>query len=339
MKNKRKTKSVKRKVKTLSRNWDSDNAGKNLKLLLFSFTLFALHFTFSCFAQGQNVMTDSDQQISDFSLAGYGDKGKKAWEIAGKSADIFNEVVKLKDITGNLYGENENTKLTSDKGDFNKAEGKIHLEDNVVITTTSGAKLTTDSLDWDRKNQIVSTKDIVNIVRENMWTKACGLKGEPNLKKVNLEEDVQVEIQPQGQNQDKEAPLTIDGKEKIVITCDGPLEIDYEKNVAVFNNNVKVDRQESQIYADIMEIYFLKSDKRNKTDKKTDISDPGSSFMSNTQIDKLICRGNVKIIRGENTSYSEEAVYSNIDKKIILSGRPRLVLYSEGDFKNASFGN
>ncbi|MFH0790028.1 MAG: LPS export ABC transporter periplasmic protein LptC [Candidatus Omnitrophota bacterium] len=316
------------------------NTGCKVFVVLFCFSLHITHYTLhSCYAQEQNAAGSSDQQISDFSLAGYGDKGKKAWEIAGKSADIFTEVIKLKDITGNLYGETENTRLTSQKGDFNKAEGKIHLEDNVVITTTSGAKLTTDSLDWDRKNQIVSTKDIVNIVRENMWTKACGLRGEPSLKKVNLEEDVKVEIQPQNQSQDKEAALSVNGKERIVITCDGPLEIDYEKNIAVFNNNVKVDRQESQIYADRMEIYFLKSDKKNNAERKTELSDPGASVMGNTQIDKLVCRGNVKIIRGENTSYSEEAVYSNIDKKIILSGRPRLVLYSSGDFKDASFGN
>jgi len=36
---------------------------------------------------------ESDQQISDFSLSGYGDKGKKSWDISGKSADIFTEVV------------------------------------------------------------------------------------------------------------------------------------------------------------------------------------------------------------------------------------------------------
>ncbi len=275
----------------------------------------------------------SDQQISDFSLAGYGDKGKKSWELSGKSADIFDDVVKLKDITGRLYGEEENIKLTSDKGDFNKTEGKVHLQDNVVITTDSGAKLTTDSLDWDRKNQIVSTPDVVNIERENMFTTGRGARGEPNLKKVNLQKDVTVEIQPQA----KESKMS--AQEKIVITCDGPLEVDYEKNVAVFNNNVKVDRQDSQIYCDSMWIYFLRSGADPAKEKKPDIPVQSPSFMGNTKIDKLVAKGNVRIIRGENTSYSEEAIYSAADNKIILSGRPKLILYSAEDLKNAPLGN
>ncbi|MFZ2937464.1 MAG: LPS export ABC transporter periplasmic protein LptC [Candidatus Omnitrophota bacterium] len=302
-------------------------------LIIFFVLFFLVNFTSLAIEQAPE---QSDQQIDDFSLAGYGEQGKKTWELFGKSADIFGEVIKLKDITGNLYGKEENIKLTSDKGDFNKAEGKVHLEENVVITTTSGAKLTTNSLDWDRKNQQVNTKDVVNIERENMLAIATGASGAPNLNKVNLEKDVTVEIFPAEKEKTKDEAI----KEKIVITCDGPLQIDYEKNVAVFNNNVKVDREASQIYCDKMDIYFLKnSDKKQDTVKIPDEANQSSSFMSNTSIDKLICRGNVKIVRGENISYSDEAVYSAIDKKITLTGRPKLILYSSEDLKNASFGN
>lgn len=280
-----------------------------------------------------NTTEPSDQQISDFSLAGYGEKGKKNWELAGKSADIYDDVVKLKDITGRLYGEDENIKLTSDRGDFDKAQGKVHLEENVVITTTSGAKLTTDSLDWDRKNQVVSTPDVVNIERENMNTTGRGAYGEPNLKKVNLEKEVTVEITPlvKGAKENAEG--------KIMITCDGPLEVDYAKNVAVFRNNVKVDREGSQIYCDQMEIYFLKKEDEAKKKEAPAPAGAGASFMGNTKIDRLLCSGNVKIIRGENVSTSDSAVYTAADNKIVLSGRPKLILYSTEDLSGASIGN
>ena len=91
--------------------------------------------------------SESDQQIGDFSLSGFGDKGKKSWDLAGKSADIFTEEVKLKDVDGNLYGKDENVNLTAKQGDFNKKDGKVHLEKDVVITTSGGARLTTDSMD------------------------------------------------------------------------------------------------------------------------------------------------------------------------------------------------
>ena len=265
------------------------------------------------FAQAMPTTGESDQQINDFSLAGYGDKGKKTWDIAGKTADIFADNVKLKKITGNMYGD-ENVKLTADKGDFNKAEGKMHLEQDVVITTDSGARLTTDSLDWDRKNDLVATPDKVNIVRENMIAEAIGATGKPALSKVSLEKEVKVQILPASE---KDKPPATE-EEKIVITCDGPLSIDYEKNFATFNNNVKVERQDSQIYSDKMDIYF----NRNTGNKE---SKPG---IMNSKIDKIIARGNVKIVRGLNISYSDEAIYSALDNKITLSGRPKLILYS-----------
>jgi len=274
----------------------------------------------------------SDQQISDFSIAGYGDKGKKTWDLAGKSADIFSDVIKLNDIVGNLYGEKEQIKLSADKGDFNKEQGRVHLEQNVVVTTSSGARLLTASLDWDRKNQTVSTSDVVNIERQNMVAVAAGATGQPNLNRVTLEKDVTVNINPPEKTPQKEASET----SKTVITCDGPLEIDYEKNVAVFNKNVKVDRTDMQIYSDMMFVYFLAGDSAPESAESKESS--GMQQM-NSKIDKIVSRGNVKIVRGENVSFSDEATYTAADRKITLSGKPKLVIYSTEGMDNASFGN
>ena len=285
------------------------------------------------YSEEQKAQEESDQQIGEFSLTGYAEKGKKNWDLSGKSADIFAEIVKLKSVIGNLYGKEEDIKLTADRGDFNKVDGKVHLEQDVVITTSSGTKLTTDSLDWDRKKQLVMTQDAVNIQRDNMVTVARGAKGEPNLKKVALEKEVKVDVNPVAQGQD--AGL----KEKITITCDGPLEIDYEKNIASFNNNVKVERTDSTIYSYKMDVFFIAS---NKADREVENaqgeSDKTASFMG-SKIDKIIARGNVKVVRGENISYSDEAIYTASDKKITLNGRPRLIIYSTEGLKDASLGN
>jgi LPS export ABC transporter protein LptC len=310
---------------------------KAYSLQLTAYSVFLAVFTV-CFAQDQNKQDSSDQQIMDFSLASFGEKGKKTWDLSGKSADIFSNVVKLKDVIGNLYGKDEDIKLTADKGDFDKVEGKIHLQENVVITTSSGSKLTTDSLDWDRKNQLVTTKDAVNIERGNMVTTANGARGEPNLKKVSLQKDVTVNINPETDGKEKEAGV----KKKIVITCDGPLQIDYEKNIATFNNNVKVDTQDAFIDSDVMDVYFGKTGESKDvlaSKKETAAMDSamGGPAMG-SRIDKIIARGNVRITHGENISYSEEATYNSKDRKIILSGKPRLIIYSEGGM-DASFGN
>lgn len=313
----------------------------NLKALIFSFIIIssAGSLSYGAETKAADPAQESDQQISEFSLSGYGDKGKKSWDLSGKTADIFNDLVKLKEVVGNMYGKEEDIKLTAKQGDFNKADGKVHLEKDVVITTTSGTKLTTDSLDWDRKNQQVSTEAPLNIQRANMVTTATGAKGNPTLKKVVLEKEVKVDILPQEKND----PLGGGLKEKIAISCDGPLEIDYEKNVAVFNNNVKVDRPDSQIYSDRMDLYFIPGSSKEKnnlaTPKAAMPAISGNSGFMNSSIDKIICKGNVRIVRGQNTSFSDEAVYDSKDKKIILTGRPKLELYSAEEMQNAFAGN
>lgn len=275
----------------------------------------------------ENIKQDAEQQINDFSLAGYGDKGKKTWDITAKSADIFDDIVKLKDIIGNLYGEKEDIKLTAEKGDFNKTQGNVYLEKNVIITTSSGGRLTTDSLYWDRKNQVVSTKDLVNIEKDTLFSTAYGATGQPDLNKVTLEKTVTVKVNP-GQAAAKQEDLE---KNRIVITCDGPLQIDYDKNIATFNNNVKVNSKDTEIYSDKMDVYFITAAK--------DTSLPGKSpEMMGGSIEKIVSRGNVRIVRGENISYSDEAVYTAADKKITLLGKPKLVIYSTGGF-DASSGN
>ncbi len=270
--------------------------------------------------QRQDAQGEAEQKMMDFSLCGYTQKGKKSWEVKGNSADIFSDIVRLTSVTADVYGEEENINLVSDKGTYDKSSGKMHLEDNVVITTQSGGKLTTDSLDWDRASQKVTSDDRVHIEKENITAIAKGLEGEPNLKKVYLKKDVQVEIKEKAQLLDvPKDSQEQKNKQPTVITCDGPLEIDYDKEIATFNNNVKADQgEQGQMYADKMEAYF---DFKNK------------------KILRIRSIGNVKIVKGDNTSYSEEAIYSAADKKMTLTGRPRLVIYSEDKLIDAPSGN
>jgi len=295
---------------------------KNIYLLLF------LCFFFSSFVFANVIPDQSAQQISDFSLVGYEEKGKKSWDISGRSADIFTEVVKLKDVSGNLYGKDEDVNLTAKKGDFNKEDGKVSLKEDVVITTSQGARLTTDSMDWDRKNQVVTTKDRVNIDKDNINIVGIGAHGEPGLNKMALNKDVRVDINPLSP-EDSIDDLVI--KDRVIITCDGPMEVDYARNIASFNINVRVERPDIIIYSDKMDIYFIVQDKGSKSIKTAE-SMAGS-------IDRIVASGNVRIVRGDNVSYSQEAVYTAQDKRIVLNGRPKLVFYSMEEFKNASFGD
>jgi LPS export ABC transporter protein LptC len=266
------------------------------------------------------------QQMSDFSLSGFGEKGKKSWDLSGKQADIASEIIKLSDIQSNFYGDQENMKLTAQRGDFDRVKGFLHLENDVVVTTSSGARLTTNSLDWDRKGQLVVTRDPVNIVKGDVTIDGQGAKANTEFNIVNLEKDIKVQI---------DTPALANGskEQKIEINCDGPLEVDYQKSLAVFHNNVKVQTQDGLIESDMMEVYFSSNkSSENQPDR------PQAAELNGSKIDKIIARGNVKITRGQNVSFSQQAVYSALDRKIVLTGRPKLVIYSSEEF-NAPLGN
>lgn len=205
---------------------------------------FILVFLSGVSAEESNV--EPQQQIVDFSLSGVGEKGKKNWDLTGKSADIVDEAIKLNEVVSNFYGAGDNMQVTADKGNYSRKDGKLQLEDNVVVTIS------------------------------------------PSEKKAG---------------------------NKIIITCDGPVEMDYQKKVTVFKNNVKVDTADTLIYSDIMDVYF-------SSDAKAQPS------FGRAQIDKIKAYGNVKVVRGENISYSDEALYNISDNKIILLGRPKLVISS-----------
>ena len=106
-------------------------------------------------------------------------------------------------------------------------------------------------------------------------------------------------------------------KTKTTIVCDGEVEFNYEKNQAYFSNNVKVSSDDGDIDADKITV----------------------NLDSNTrQIKEIIAEGNVKIKQGENITYSDKAIYSGSDRRIVLVGKPKLVIYQEGGLAPGLFG-
>lgn len=241
------------------------------------------------------------QQFQGFNLVGYGEGGTKTWDIKGDKADIIGDVIKLTNIDANAYRQDP-MNLKAKEGNLNKVSGNMHLEKDVVMTTQSGARLVTDSLDWLRDKDLVTTDDKVFLTKETMTAVGTGAIAHPGLNTAQLNEDVTVNVvtEPKGE----------DAGQKVTITCDGPLEVEYQKQTAIFRNNVvAVQEGGRELQADKMELFF-------DTETK--------------QIKEMICTGNVFIKHGQNVSFAEKAVYKAEDQVITLLGRPKLILYTEG---------
>lgn len=273
---------------------------------IFLILVFVLGFIIPSGAStGENGMP---QKFQGFNLEGYEDDGRKAWDIKGDNADIIGSTITLTNIDANRYGS-QDVNLKAKKGTVDKASGNIHLEKDVVITSKAGVQMTTDTLDWQKEKDLVSTDDKVFIKHEKMDASGTGLKAQPGMRVAQLDHDVTVKM-----NTETEEKIP----QILTITCDGPMEIDQAKNHAVFNKNVVAVQIGRELKADRMEIYF----------------DPAGK-----QLKEIISIGNVVITQGDNKTFADKAIYNALEKKMTLSGRPKLILKTEGAGGIGGFGD
>ena len=136
----------------------------------------------ACRADESTGSTPSSQQLQGFNLNGYSNTGEKAWDVNGTKADISDTNIQITKVDANFYG-GQQANLTADHGTINKTNGNVHLQDNVVITYKDRVtQMTTDTLDWNRNKDLVSTKDPVKIVDDQGVITGQGMSAHPNFK-------------------------------------------------------------------------------------------------------------------------------------------------------------
>ena len=237
------------------------------------------------------------EQMRQFTITGFSESGNKAWELNANTADILEDIVNLSTIKGTSFGDDVKVDLTSIKGVFNRSSSNILLKEDVIIKSDEGTVLLTESLNWNAKEEIVTTDDFVFINREDMDLSGKGAWAKPDLKVAKILKEVTLVV--------KDPPA--------VITCDGPLEMDYYKNIAYFNNKVHVVDKETVIDADKAIAYF----------------DPKKRSLV-----KVFCEGNVEITRGEDKTFADSLTYLPEEGRVLLKGRPKIIIDSSGDLLN-----
>lgn len=256
--------------------------------------VFALVFLFISW----DIQAYSQQKIKDFFISNFKEDGSRDWEVEGTEAIIYDRYVDIDNMQAHYYLKEDTILITSDQARLNKKNMAVYLKDNVYIRNKEGATLKTDSLKWHRQNNYIRTKDWVKASRDSMEIEAKGLSADTQLRKADFKEDVEASF------------LDEKRQEKTVITCNGPLEIEYSLGQAVFNKDVVATHPQAKMFSDKATLFF----------------DPESKA-----IIKIVSEGNVKIVREGNTTFSQKATYFSKEQKIVLEGRPRLIYYQEQD--------
>lgn len=249
---------------------------------------------------------DTTHKIYTFSFSKYTPAGEKQIEIEGDSANILDRTVTLMNVVAKAYAEESPVTLTSDHGDYDKELNKIRLQKNVVATTENGTRLLTEELQIHPDKHLMETDLQTQVKKDNIDVKGVGASGDSNLKKVEFKKNVTVVVQDP--SDPKNGPT--------VITCDGPLVVDYDKNVAHFKKNVVAQDTRGKLSADTMDVYYNRVSKR---------------------VSKIVATVNVVIENPDgNKTYSDSVIYLADEGKIILGGDTEAVYYGGDNLQQGS---
>ena len=250
-------------------------------------------------AAGKSVEDDVSHRVYSFSFSKYTTSGTKEIEIEGDSADVFTKNVILKNVIAKAYAEESPVTITADKGNIDKATSKIRLERNVVASTENGTRLLTETLDILPSKKMLETRAQAEVKRDNISVEGVGAQGDSRLKKVKFKKKVTVVVK---NPESKTGTPT-------VITCDGPLVVDYDKNIARFHDNVLAVDERGKLRADTMDVYYNKESRR---------------------VSKIVAVGNVVVENPDgNQTFSDNLTYLAEEGRIILGGDTE-ALYKEG---------
>lgn len=239
------------------------------------------------------------QKVFSFSFTKYTPEGQREIEIEGDSADILSNTVQLMNVMAKAYAEEVPVTVTADRGQYDKKKNRVHLEKNVVATTDDGTRLVTEALDMSPSEHVVETDLPTQVKKDNINVEGTGARAETNLKKVKFKKNVTVIVQ--NPEDKKTGPTTI--------TCDGPLVVDYEKNIAHFKDNVVAQDSRGRLTADTMDVYYNRLSRR---------------------VSKIVSAGDVVIENPDgNKTYSDSVIYLADEGRIILGGDTE-ALYFKG---------
>ncbi len=236
------------------------------------------------------------QRIKNFYLSNVKEDGSTDWEVKGEEALIYDKYVDITDMEASYFSKEDIVVVSSKKAKLNKGNMDIQLNKDVHIKNQDGVTLKTESLNWKKRINQVETKECVKATNDSLEITAKGMNADTQLNEVAFGKDIEA--------------VVFDKKNKnpITITCDGSLEIEYNVGKAVFNKNVVVTNDQGKLFSDKATLFF---DSKAKA------------------IIKIVSEGNVKIVRDDNVTFAQKAVYSGKEQKLVLEGKPRLIYFPQ----------
>ncbi len=258
----------------------------------------------------EEISQSADQVVEDFQVSGFNEETNVKWRLKGETARLKGDLLEVDEVNVVQTSPQADVTLTSQHGYYNQSKSIVLLSKDVKAVSSTGAVLTTDHAVWDTKNNKLETDAPLTITQEDKGAELKGKGGE-----VLLDKDLAVV------KSDVQAKMIKEERGKLhrtLIRCKGPLEVHYKDKIAIFHNDVVVEDESATIYADQLTVYF---------------NGP------NNRIRKIVAKGHVKIVKGDNVTESDKAIYDVESESLTMIGEPKVLFYTGEEIGKTSLGD
>ena len=168
---------------------------------------------------GRSVYTEDvpDQEFSDFTTV-ESDSGVVKWVLAAPVARVYNASKLLVTDDPRIEFYNEDGTLASvllaRKGEYNQVTHDLTALGNVVVTSSEGYMLETESLVWVEKLEEIHTEDFVRFIKGEDILTGYGFRSDPDLKNVEIMKDVKAFLRDDEGLVDEEVKKETEGGEE-----------------------------------------------------------------------------------------------------------------------------
>ena len=115
--------------------------------------------------------------------------GVKLWELTAEKVviEIATQNAELTNLIGHFYQEDGKTiEIKAQQGTYDNTTKNVHIEGLVNVTTSDGAKLTSDQLDWMNNEEKMIATSKVKIYKDNLFAEGDQIESTNGFKHFKL---------------------------------------------------------------------------------------------------------------------------------------------------------
>lgn len=138
-----------------------------------------------------------DQEVMEFSLTETV-RGSKSWTLFADRAEVFDRkgYSRVHGVKIMFYGPDGEVSsvLTSLRGRVTKNTKDLEAFGQVVVETSDGVKLETESLKWDNRAGRIWSSEFVTVTRKREVLTGYGFDSDPDLTNVQIHDQVKISV-------------------------------------------------------------------------------------------------------------------------------------------------